>query len=180
MTFFGIEIPFDSVYETKRFYHDKCGHPHMTNSKKSKYNFCEKCGESRFYIEKRMTDAGNRLKDRLIFTELEDAEGHVVQKYYAVMEWYKTDVKINSNKYAENLEKREEFKALLKDVHLWKAKRYGLFVLHNVTPTVAFYNNKSLRNDFYAVSAICIDPELDNNYANKPSGDDVEDKVLPA
>ena len=180
MTFFGIEIPVDSIYVIKRSYNDKCGHPHMANSRKAKYDFCEKCGTARFYVEKCLTDVGKRLYDRLIFAELEDPQGNVVTKYYAVMEWYNTDVKINFTKYSENLEKRDEFKALLKDVKLWRAKRFGLFIINNVTPTVAFYKNKSLQNNTYAEKALCIDPELEMVYAKQNEDDDIEDHIKPA
>jgi hypothetical protein len=180
ITFFGIEIPFDSVYEIKRLYRDKCGHPHMLNSKKAKYDYCEKCGEPRFYIEKKITDVGRRLSDRLIYTEIEDSNGHVVQKYYAVMEWYDNDVKINTAKYAENAEKREEFKTLMKDIKLWKAKRFGLFVLQNAVPTMNFYKNNSIKNDFYALSALCIDAELDPAYAKEEKQEYIIDNIEPA
>ena len=156
MTFYGIEIPSDVLYRVNKIYQDRCGHPHILNSKKAKYDFCEKCGAIRCFIENKLTEIGERLNDRLVYVELEDAKGEIIKKHYAVMEYYEGFVKLDFAATQSNPDKKNQFKALIKDLHLWRSSHYGLYCFDNVTPTTAFYKNSSLRNLKYATSPLAI------------------------
>ncbi len=155
--FWGIEIPVSALQTEHYVYKEVCEHPHSENTKKMHYNYCEKCGKQRFSLIREYTEAKSAINDRLLSARIINPTTDRGEfKYYAVLEWYDADCKIDPKVFDINNDKKNDFKLLMKKYSLWKLKNFGLYFIKNPAPTQEFYKNVMLKN------GLSIDEETDD------------------